>query len=90
MGFHLLVAYLRFFLIDIEIKSDSSIVLTGKIYARKSSYDSDSSSLTVASSGKVLVPGSENGASSASTDQVDPPGTVSEEPKVIIIVSYNS
>ncbi|PON56004.1 Glycoside hydrolase [Trema orientale] len=59
------------------------VVLTGKIYARKSSYDSDSSSLTVSASDKVLVPGTQSDGPSSSTDQLDVPDTTTEEPQVI-------
>lgn len=65
-------------------KADDITVLTGKIFARKSSYDSDSSSLTVSASDKVLVPGSQSDGPSSSTDQLDAPGT--EEPEVLILV----
>ncbi|XP_022748370.1 1,4-alpha-glucan-branching enzyme 2-2, chloroplastic/amyloplastic-like isoform X1 [Durio zibethinus] len=54
-----------------------------KIFAQKSSYDSDSSYLTVAASKKVLVPGGQGDASSSLTDQLEGPSTISDDPKVI-------
>ncbi|XP_062117534.1 1,4-alpha-glucan-branching enzyme 2-2, chloroplastic/amyloplastic-like [Humulus lupulus] len=56
-----------------------------KIFAKKSSYDSDSSSFTVSASAsdKVLVPGTQSGEPSSSTDQLDTPGTATEEPQVL-------
>ncbi|ONH96238.1 hypothetical protein PRUPE_7G115400 [Prunus persica] len=53
-----------------------------KIFAGKSSYDSDSS-LTVAASKKVLVPDSQSDGSSSVTEQLEAPGTVSEDPQVL-------
>lgn len=79
--------YVRFSALDMYLNLNS-LVFTGKIFARKSSYDSDSSSLTVASSDKVLVPESQSDASSASTDQLEVPGTVSEEPQVLILLIH--
>lgn len=57
-------------------------MFVGKIFAGKSSYDSDSSSLTVAASKKVLVPDSQSDGSSSVTEQLEAPGTVSEDPQV--------
>lgn len=59
----------------------SLLFLSGKIFARKSSYDSDSSSLTA---DKVLVPGSESETSASSTDQLEAPSEASEDPQVLI------
>lgn len=56
-------------------------MFVGKIFAGKSSYDSDSS-LTVAASKKVLVPDSQSDGSSSVTEQLEAPGTVSEDPQV--------
>ncbi|RVW48011.1 1,4-alpha-glucan-branching enzyme 1, chloroplastic/amyloplastic [Vitis vinifera] len=57
--------------------------LGGKIFAGKSSYDSDSSSLRVAASDKTLVPGSQIDGSSSSTGQIEVPDTVLEDPQVL-------
>ncbi|GLT89940.1 hypothetical protein SLE2022_078980 [Rubroshorea leprosula] len=54
-----------------------------KIFAGKFSYDSDSSSLIVAASEKVLVPGGQGDSSSTSTDQLETPGAVSDDPQTI-------
>uniref|UniRef100_A0ABL6WPK7 Glycoside hydrolase family 13 N-terminal domain-containing protein n=1 Tax=Cannabis sativa TaxID=3483 RepID=A0ABL6WPK7_CANSA len=56
-----------------------------KIFAKKSSYDSDSSSFMVSASAsdKVLVPGTQSGEPSSSTDQLDTTGTSTEEPQVL-------
>lgn len=50
-----------------------------KIFAGKVSKDYDASSLTVAASDKVLVPGSNGEGTSSFTDQLETPETVSEE-----------
>lgn len=52
-----------------------------KIFAGKSSPDSDSPSLTVAASNKILVPGSQGDGSLSLTDQLDNPETVLEDPQ---------
>ncbi|XP_058003419.1 1,4-alpha-glucan-branching enzyme 1, chloroplastic/amyloplastic isoform X2 [Hevea brasiliensis] len=52
-----------------------------KIFAGKSSYESDSSNLTVTASEKVLVPDGQIDGSS-STEQLETPGTILEEPQV--------
>lgn len=55
----------------------------GKIFARKSSYDSDSaSSLTVAASKKILVPGGPSDGSPPLTEELEAPDTDSEDPQV--------
>lgn len=57
-------------------------LFVGKIFAGKSSYDSDSSSLRIAASDKTLVPGSQIDGSSSSTGQIEVPDTVLEDPQV--------
>lgn len=58
-------------------------MFVGKIFAGKSSYDSDSpSSLTVAASKKVLVPGGPTDGSPPLTEQLEAPSTDSEDPQV--------
>ncbi|KAA3465054.1 1,4-alpha-glucan-branching enzyme 2-2, chloroplastic/amyloplastic-like [Gossypium australe] len=54
----------------------------GKIFAQKSSYDSDSSPLTVASK-KVLVPDDQGEGASSLTDELESPSTISDDPQVI-------
>lgn len=61
-------------------------LFAGKIYAGKSSYDSDSSSLKVAASEKVLVPGGQSDGSSPSIDELETPETALEGHKVVIHV----
>lgn len=58
------------------------MTVIGKIFAGKSSSDSDSPSLTVAASNKILVPGSQGDGSLSLTDQLDNPETVLEDPQV--------
>nr|KJB16659.1 hypothetical protein B456_002G241400 [Gossypium raimondii] len=53
-----------------------------KIFAQKSSYDSDSSPLTVASK-KVLVPDDQGEGASSLTDELESPSTISDDPQVI-------
>jgi len=66
---HLVVAHLLIF-----------CLFSGKIFAQKSSYDSDSSSATLTESQKVLVPGSESG-ESVSDENLDP-DQILNDPKV--------
>lgn len=47
-----------------------------------SSLDSDASSVTVAASNKILVPGSQGDGSVSSTDQLENPETVREDSQV--------
>ncbi|XP_043814777.1 1,4-alpha-glucan-branching enzyme 1, chloroplastic/amyloplastic isoform X2 [Manihot esculenta] len=54
-----------------------------KIFAGKSSYESDSSNLTVSASEKVLVPDDQIDGSSSSTYQLETTGTVLEESQVL-------
>ncbi|KDP42706.1 hypothetical protein JCGZ_23646 [Jatropha curcas] len=54
-----------------------------KIFAGKSSYDSDSSNLAVTASSKVLVPGGHIDNSSTSKDQLETLGAVAEESQVV-------
>lgn len=57
-------------------------MFVGKIFAGKPSNDSDFSSLTVAASKKVLVPGGQSDGSSPLTEQLEAPSTVSEDLQV--------
>ncbi|KAJ0087820.1 hypothetical protein Patl1_32398 [Pistacia atlantica] len=57
--------------------------LSRKILAGKLSKDYDASSLTVAASDKVLVPGSKGDGTSSFTDQLETPDTVLEEQEVL-------
>lgn len=57
-------------------------LLVGKIFAQKFSYDSDSSSVTIASSEKVLVPGGQSDGSSSLPDQLESPSTISDDSEV--------
>ncbi|KAJ0027524.1 hypothetical protein Pint_35900 [Pistacia integerrima] len=57
--------------------------LSRKILAGKPSKDYDASSLTVAASDKVLVPGSKGDGTSSFTDQLETPDTVLEEQEVL-------
>lgn len=57
-------------------------LFVGKIFAGKSSNDSDFPSLTVAASKKVLVPGGQSDGSSPLTEQLEAPSTVSEDLQV--------
>lgn len=52
--------------------------LSRKIFAGKSSYDSDTSSLSLAASERVLVPGGYSDVPASSTDQVETSGVVSD------------
>ncbi|GMY25141.1 1,4-alpha-glucan-branching enzyme 2-2, chloroplastic/amyloplastic-like isoform X2 [Fagus crenata] len=61
--------------------SNLSLLRKGKIYAGKSSPDSDSSSITVAASNKILVPGSQGDVSLSLTDQLENPETVLDDPQ---------
>jgi len=54
------------------------------IFAGMSSSDSDSSSLTVAASNKILVPGGQGDGSLSSTDQLENPETVLEDSQVCV------
>lgn len=60
----------------------------GKIFAGKSSSDSDSPSLAVAASNKILVPGSQGDGSISLTDQLDDPETVLEDPQVWVCAAW--
>ncbi|KAB1221286.1 1,4-alpha-glucan-branching enzyme 1, chloroplastic/amyloplastic [Morella rubra] len=51
----------------------------GKVFAGMSSLDSDASSVTVAASNKILVPGSQGDGSVSLTDQLENPETVRED-----------
>ncbi|TYI98812.1 hypothetical protein E1A91_D01G243300v1 [Gossypium mustelinum] len=53
-----------------------------KIFVQKSSYDSDSSPLTVASK-KVLVPDDQGEGASSLTDELESPSNISDDPQVI-------
>ncbi|XVF07723.1 hypothetical protein REPUB_Repub06bG0164300 [Reevesia pubescens] len=65
---------------SLSLKKDQ---FSRKIFSHKSSFDSDSSSLTVAASKKVLVPSGPGDGSSSLTDQLESPGTISDDPQVI-------
>ncbi|KAJ0020418.1 hypothetical protein Pint_31606 [Pistacia integerrima] len=58
-------------------------LVVGKILAGKPSKDYDASSLTVAASDKVLVPGSKGDGTSLFTDQLETADTISEEQEVL-------
>lgn len=60
----------------------------GKILAEKSSYKSESGPSTAASSGKVLVPGSQSDSSSSSTDQIEFTETDPENSPVCYIILH--
>ncbi|KAJ0020212.1 hypothetical protein Pint_31347 [Pistacia integerrima] len=62
--------------------TQSSCYFNGKILAGKPSKDYDASSLTVAASDKILVPGSKGDGTSLFTDQLETVDTVSEEQEV--------
>ena len=63
-------------------------LIIGKIYAGKSSPDSDSPSITVAASNKILVPGSQGDVSLSLTDQLDNPETVLDDPQVWVCAAW--
>ncbi|CAK9168096.1 unnamed protein product [Ilex paraguariensis] len=55
---------------------------SGKFFGGKSSYDSDSTSFTIAASEKVLVPGSQSDGSSSLTKQLEVTDAALEDPLV--------
>lgn len=72
---YILESEIYVFLFDMDCADFS-----GKIFARKPSYDSESSSLATTASEKLG--GHQSDSSSAATDQVEPRETVSEDTQV--------
>lgn len=64
-------------------------LFVGKIFAGKSSYESDSSSFVVAASEKVLVPGSKTESSSSLTEQSEAVDTTLDDHQVCEFASPN-
>lgn len=59
-------------------------LFTGMIFAGMSSSDSDSSSIAIAASNKILVPGGQGDGTLSSTDQLENPETVLEDSQVCV------
>lgn len=57
----------------------------GNVFAGISSPDSDYSSVMVAATNKILVPGSQGDGSLSLTNQLESPETVQEDPQVWIV-----
>ncbi|KFK36343.1 hypothetical protein AALP_AA4G110200 [Arabis alpina] len=67
--------------ISFSLRNDSRSSSSGKVFARKPSYDSESSSLATTASEKLG--GYQSDSSSSFTDQVEPQETVSEDTQVL-------